>query len=76
MRALFLDVLDVYLLFLNTRRGRVGKGRSWPLFTVDGLGEGDEYVFHSAMAVGRRSQIKVQSAYFLTGYCEINNPAI
>ena len=42
MRALF---LDVYLLLLNTRRGRVGKGRLWPLFTADGLGEGKEYVF-------------------------------
>lgn len=42
MRALF---LDVYLLLLNTRRGRVGKGRLWPLFTADGLGKSDEYVF-------------------------------
>lgn len=65
MRALFLDVLDVYLLFLNTRRGRVGKGRSWPLFTADGLGEGDEYVFHSAMAVGRRSHIKAINIYLI-----------
>lgn len=42
MRALF---PDVYLLLLNTRRGRVGKGWLWLLFTADGLGKSDEYVF-------------------------------
>lgn len=62
MRALF---LDVYLLLLNTRRDRVGKGMLWPLFTADGLGEGKEYAFQSAKAVGRRSHIKAINIYLI-----------
>ena len=62
MRALF---LDVYLLLLNTRRGRVGKGRLWPLFTADGLGGGKEYVFQSVKATERRSHIKAINIYLI-----------